>query len=146
MVCEDGSEYLERFTRFLDEEFEFTPAGDAAALVGAIAGATGVILDLDFRRTPPERLVDESGATSGQLAEPERRRLSESQGILILRALRSRKLAVPVLLCADLDEDQVAWLERELAPLEVVPSHEGLLETAARMRALAVRSDLTRDA
>ena len=138
-VCEDGAEYLERYRRFLDGEFDFEPAPDAAALAAAIErGAAGAILDLDFRRTPPDRLVDEEGRTHAALADPERRRLAESQGLLILRDLRRRGLAAPVILCADLDDaEQIAWLEHTYAPLAVVPSHEGLMQTAARMRTLA---------
>ena len=138
IVCEDGSEYIERYARFLDGEFAFAAAGDAAEVM-SVAGERkpgGVILDLDFRRTPPERLVDEEGRTRDALPEAERRRLAASQGLLILRALRARGLATPVILCADLDDaEQIAWLTETYAPLAIVPSHEGLVETAARMRA-----------
>jgi hypothetical protein len=40
-----------------------------------------------------------------------------------------------VILFADFeDADQAAYLETTLAPLSIAPSHEGLLETAARMQ------------
>jgi hypothetical protein len=143
IVCEDGSEYFERFSRFLDGEFRFLPAGDAASLlrlveVGAAeGGVAGVILDLDFRRTPAERLVDEQGRTHAAVAEETRRRIAQAQGILILRLLRARGFDVPVLLFADLDDaEQAAYLERTLGPVEIVPGHEGLVQTAARMRAV----------
>jgi len=141
IVVEDGAEYLERYARFLDGEFRFAPAPDAASAEAALrAGADGLLLDLDFRRTPPDRLVDENGASRPSLPEAERRRLAESQGILILRLLRARGHATPAILCADLDDpEQVAYLERSLAPLAIAPSHEGLLETAARMRAFGIR-------
>jgi hypothetical protein len=138
VVCEDGSEYLERFRRFLDGEFQFVAAASGAALLAALdaADATGVILDLDFRRTAAAELVDEQGETNDALAEPSRRRLAETQGILILRLLRARGHRAPVLLFADFDDaGQVAYLESTLAPLAVVPSHEGLVAIAARMRA-----------
>lgn len=142
IVCEDGSEYLERFRRFLDGEFDFAAAGDGEAALAALSSssprATGVILDLDFRRTRLERLVDEQGERRATLPEAERRRLAESQGILILRLLRQRGCVAPALLCADLDDaSQVEYLERALAPLSIVPSHEGLREIAARMRTLS---------
>lgn len=141
LVCEDGSEYLERFTRFLDEEFLFEPAGSAAALLALLARpAAGVILDLDFRRTAPEALIDEQGHTlpAAELDPATRRRLAESQGIHILRLLRSRGLRVPVLLFADLDDaGQARYLETSLAPLSIVRGSEGLAQTAARLRALA---------
>ena len=140
IVCEDGTEYLERFSRFLDGEFRFVAAADAGALVALLDGdetraAAGVILDLDFRRTASERLIDETGVTQTALSDDRRRRLAATQGILILRHLRARDHALPVLLCADLDDaGQASYLEETLAPLSIVPSHEGLVQTAARMR------------
>jgi hypothetical protein len=73
VVCEDGREYLDRFTRFLGDEFVFVPALDFAAARAAAAGADGVLLDLDFRRTPPDRLVDEHGPVPPGLAWLKRR-------------------------------------------------------------------------
>ena len=91
----------------------------------------GLLLDLDFRRTDAALLVDEAGA-------PAPRSAAEVQGILILRALRSRGVKLPALLFADLDDAQrVARLAEELAPLEVVSSGEGLPGIARRLRAIA---------
>jgi hypothetical protein len=138
VVCEDGTEYVDRFRRFLGEEFDFAPAGDFAAALTACAGANvdGLLLDLDFRRTPPERLVDEAGATSAALDAGTRRRLAQSQGILVLRALRARGVALPAILFADLDDAQQArFLESSLAPLTVATSSTGLREIAALVRA-----------
>lgn len=143
IVCEDGTEYLDRFTRFLGERFAFVAALDGPALVAMLAGPTaavpsGVLLDLDFRRTPSARLVDEQGRSGQALGEPQRRRLTGQQGILILRLLRAHGYRLPVLLCADLDDAaQTAYLERTLSPLTIVPSHEGLREIAARMQAMS---------
>lgn len=137
LVCEDGTEYLERFRRFLDAHFEFVPARSAAALLAALSdGADGVILDLDFRRSPPADLVDEvGGPLAAGFDEATRRRLAGEQGIHILRLLRARGLDVPVLLFADLDDPgQVAWLTATFAPLAIVPGREGLAQTAERLR------------
>jgi hypothetical protein len=58
------------------------------------------------------------------------------QGVLILRALRNGGVAIPALLFVDLDDPQrMAFLERTLAPLEVVSSQEGLPALARRLRA-----------
>jgi hypothetical protein len=136
VVCEDGTEYVDRFRRFLGDALEFTRAGDLDAALAACAGADGLLLDLDFRRTPPERLVDEAGASSPSLDAGTRRRLAQSQGILILRALRARGVALPAILFADLDDaEQARFLERSLAPLVVAPSSTGLREIAALVRA-----------
>jgi hypothetical protein len=136
VVCEDGTEYLDRFRRFLGDSFAFTPAGDFAAALAAAAHADGLLLDLDFRRTPPEHLVDEQGASPPNLDRGSRRRLAETQGILILRQLRARGVTLPALLFADLDDgDQARFLERTLAPMTLASSRLGIVEVAALMRA-----------
>ena len=134
IVCEDGTEYLERFARFLGGEFRFALAQDAGALLAVAEGADGLILDLDFRLTPPHRLVDEQGVAHDVGPEEVRRRLAATQGILLLRLLRARGVSVRVLLCADLEAEQASYLVQSLGPLEIVPSHEGLARTAERMR------------
>jgi len=137
VVCEDGTEYLDRFQRFLSDAFDFLAAGDfAAALAAAADSASGLLLDLDFRRTPPARLVDEAGPVSPGLDAGSSRRLAETQGILILRQLRARGVGLPALLFADLDDqEQARFLERTLAPLTVVSSRLGIVEVARLMRA-----------
>jgi hypothetical protein len=149
IVCEDGAEYIERFRRFLGGSFTFVPAHDLGGALDALAAAargdgaaSGLLLDLDFRRTPPDRLVDESGrALAGaevHVDEGLRRRLTESQGIFILRALRARGVALPAVLFADLaDAEQAVFLERTLAPLVVASSRTGLGEVAALLGRLA---------
>ena len=128
LVCEDGNEYTERFQRFLGAEFHFLRATHFAEILKALPEARALLLDLDFRRTDPALLVDESGAPAG-------RDLAEVQGILILHALRSRGVTLPALLFADLDDDaRKARLEKDLAPLQIVPSGEGLLRIAQRLR------------
>jgi hypothetical protein len=135
VVCEDGTEYIERFRRFLGDAFEFVPAHGLDDALAAVGEADGLLLDLDFRRTPPERLVDERGDAPLALDEGTRRRLAESQGIFILRALRGRRVALPAVLFADLDDaQQSGFLERTLAPLVVAPSSTGLREVAALLR------------
>jgi hypothetical protein len=135
IVCEDGDEYLTRFRRFLGHEFEFVPAGDLQDVLRAAGGAAGLLLDLDFRRADPARLVDETGTPRARLAAGESRRLAEVQGVLILRALRGRGIALPALLCADLDDPaQARRLEEELKPLAVVPGSEGVARIGERLR------------
>ena len=129
IVCEDGFEYVGRFRRFV-AGFEFVRAGHFAEALALAPGALALLLDQDFRRTPQEQLVDASGAHSADA-------LPEVQGILILRALRARGIAMPALLFADLDDaDRAGRLERELAPLTIVTSSEGLPQIAARLRAM----------
>jgi hypothetical protein len=138
VVCEDGTEYLDRFRRFLGDDFDFLPAQDFLAARAAAAGADGLLLDLDFRRTPADRLVDEHGRAATELDEGTRRRLAESQGILILRQLRHASVKLPAILFADLDDAaQASYLVRTLAPLTIAASRLGLREVAALMRAAA---------
>jgi hypothetical protein len=132
VVCEDGHEYSQRFARLLGGGFTFVRAGDfAAALAFAQGSAAGLLLDFDFRRTPPGALVDEAGLQRADRPASENQRLSSVQGILILRALRAAGVRLPALLFADLDDrTQVTFLESSLAPLQVVPSSAGLAQIA----------------
>ena len=109
-------------------------ATPAAALTEA---PPGLLLDLDFRRTDAHLLVDERGDAQPRLSAGERKRLAEVQGILILRALRARGVALPALLFADLDDArQIDGLVRELGPLQVVAGSEGIGTIAQRMRSI----------
>jgi hypothetical protein len=144
VVCEDGTEYIDRFRRFLGETFEFVPARAFAEALAALPGSAGLLLDLDFRRTPPEALVDEAGAPAAGLApragldEGMRRHLAESQGILVLRALRARAVVAPAILFADLDDAARArFLEESLGPLTILSSRAGMREIAALLRGMA---------
>jgi hypothetical protein len=144
VVCEDGTEYLDRFSRFLGDDFTFVPAADFERARACAAAADGLLLDLDFRRTPPDRLVDEHGVVPASLDPERRRRLAETQGILILRQLRAGGVTLPAVLFADLDDDERArYLERTLAPLTIGSSHLGIREIGALLRGV-LRSTLPR--
>jgi len=128
LVCEDGSEYTDRFTQFLGAQFRFARAGHFAEALALAPSASALLLDLDFRRTQRALLVDERGA-------PDPRSAVEVQGILILRALRSRGVKLPAILFADLDDAaHAARLLAELAPLEILSSSEGLPRIAQLLR------------
>jgi hypothetical protein len=137
LVCEDGHEYLQRFGRFLGEELELVRVEDLpSARAACDRGPRALLFDLDFSRLPPERLIDEAGQAAARPRD-ESRRLAQMQGILILRALRAAAVTAPALLFADLDDPaRVRFLEQSLAPLQVVPSAEGMGAIAARIRAL----------
>jgi hypothetical protein len=129
IVCEDGAEYFERFQRFLGGEFRFVRAASYADLAPLLAGARAILLDLDFRRADPLKLVNAAGG-------PADRSAADVQGILILRSLRASGVTLPALLFADLDDPaRAARLEAELAPLQIVSSDEGLPRIAGRLRA-----------
>jgi hypothetical protein len=137
LIAEDGDEYTARFSRLLGASFRFLRAGSFAEVLAALEGpqpAQALVLDLDFRRTPPALLVDERG---GPVPSADAARVAAVEGILLLRALRSRGLRVPALLCADLDDpEQEQRLAAELAPLQISSSTEGMPDLARRLRAL----------
>lgn len=144
VVCEDGTEYIDRFRKFLGESFDFTPAGDFATARAALAGADGLLLDLDFRRTPPTRLIDEQGRSAAALDAGSRARLAETQGILILRRLRADGVTAPAILFADIDDDkQAQFLRRTLAPLVLATSRLGVREIAELLRGLPAPKSAT---
>lgn len=139
LVCEDGDEYTQRFLRFLGGRFRFLRAPDGRRAEQAVQAddIAGLLLDLDFRRTPPELLLGESGVPDHAPTPDQRARWSASQGILILQYLRDRGIRLPALLFADLDDrQQIDYLESSLAPLAIVSSREGLAQLATRLQAL----------
>ena len=69
-----------------------------------------------------------------------RRRLAETQGILILRQLRAAGVALPAILFADLDDaGRADYLQRTLGPLAIGSSHLGIRE---RLHVALVAMDL----
>jgi hypothetical protein len=143
LVCEDGSEYHERFERFLGSRYDFIQARSASELVdllGAPARFCAVLLDLDFRRTELAHLIDGAGAPLLNSSGEERKRLIANQGIAILAYLRKRYAGTPVLLFADLAESQVGFLVERFAPLRVVPSHVSMRELQVELDDLALQS------
>ena len=114
LVCEDGTEYTDRFRRFLGGQFQFLRAGHFAEALALAAGASAVLLDLDFRRTQPALLVDERGA-------PAPRSAADVQGILILRGLRADRfegttLPVPGLRAGETLHDAFTGQQRAAGP------------------------------
>jgi hypothetical protein len=140
IVCEDGHEYTERFQRFLHRDFRFlrVPDGRQAEAAARTGEARGLLVDLDFRRSPAADLLGEQGPPNQPPSPEEKARWSATQGILVLQHLRTQGILLPALLFADLDDrDQAAFLERTLRPLSVVSSREGLAQLAARLREIA---------
>lgn len=85
-------------------------------------------------------LIDDTGQLDSSRDPSASRCLAETQGIFILCALRALRLALPALLCADIDDPhQIAYLESTLGPMAVVDSRESVTEIAARMRAFSGR-------
>jgi len=139
VICEDGAEYSDRFARFVPD-FRYTRTTCARELFETLArgDVTGILLDLDFRRTVGPDLIDEQGETSVNRTPAEASRLAREQGILMLRQLRLRGFTTTVLLFADLDAPpRVHFLESQFAPLHVVASSDAIGDLALRMAAIA---------
>jgi len=135
IVCEDGTEYTDRFSRFLPS-YRYTRTTSARELFDALErqDAIGILLDLDFRRTAASDLIDEQGATATDRTDADSKRLTREQGVLILRQLRLRGYAIPVLLFADLDApERVHFLETQFAPLHIVMSSVAIGDLALKM-------------
>lgn len=122
LVVEDGTEYAEAFARLAPggEDVELLPAADAAAARSILVQrrVDGVFLDVDFSRTPEERLLP-GGA--------------RDQGFRIASALAPLFApGVPVVLAHDftLEPDRLAALR------ERVPALEGIVEGTPISRVL----------
>jgi len=122
LVVEDGTEYVEAFARLAPggEDVELLPAADAAAARRILVQrrVDGIFLDVDFSRTPEERLLP-GGA--------------RDQGFRIASALAPLFApGVPVVLAHDftLEPDRLAALR------ERVPALEGIVEGTPISRVL----------
>jgi hypothetical protein len=139
LVCEDGNEYLERFERFLGDDFNFLQARDfetSMRLLKRDQTVVAILMDLDFRRVPPEQLVDAEGRGIAKRTRAEVAEISANQGIYVLSSLRKNGIDIPVLLFADIDGvDQRKYLQTQFSPVEVVGSHVGLSELKQRLLA-----------
>jgi hypothetical protein len=143
LVCEDGDEYVRRFVRFLASRFEFVATGshrELSAQLGSSRPVAGILLDLDFRRTPLSDLVDERGQALTSAMSQVQRGLAAQQGICILTALRHEGCVTPAILFADIESPARAeYLVKRLGPLEVVASSVGLGELSEKLAGLARR-------
>ena len=140
LVCEDGSEYLERFERFFGAHYDFVRSQCASELVAHLtehAPVVAVLLDLDFRRTELSKLIDGEGQPLAHASNEERTRLITNQGIAILSHIRRNHDQTPVLLFADITSAQHAFLEQRFSPLTIVPSHASLRDLQHQLDSLA---------
>ena len=135
MVCEDGHEYTERFERMLGAHFHFVRAGHFAEARSALAQpVAGLLLDLDFRRTPAAHLVDEAGqehAGAGRRGAPapgRRAGIARAAGAAVSRRERPRRCCSPIWTTPG----QVEHLQATLAPMRVLSSRIGL-DVVARL-------------
>ena len=123
LVVEDGHEYTENLTRFLDGELSFERAGDGAAALARLAagGVDALFLDMRFDRIPPEDLLGDVQALIGRFGDEDRawRFLADNQGSYVLAALRDAVHGLPVVMSYVFDGEPRRFknLEARYAPL-----------------------------
>lgn len=123
LVIEDGHEYTENLTRFLDGELAFERAGDGAMALARLAsgGVDAVFLDMRFDRIPQAALLGDAQPLLARFGDEERawRFLADNQGSYVLAALRDAGHAVPVVMSYDFDGEPRRFknLESRYAPL-----------------------------
>ena len=147
LVIEDGTEYIECYTRFLPTGFAFTRAGSgprALALLGEAAFDV-IVLDMRFDRAPEAELlgnVDEvADRFNGDLVAA-RVFLEDQQGTFILAAIREAGHALPVLLSHDFSTEPRRWerLSARYAPVAYLADEAGPAEVGQQIRALLSRT------
>lgn len=133
LVIEDGTEYIDSFSRFLPDSFAFSRAGSGPEALAALAQANAsgapyhaAILDMRFDRSPqPSLLGDLAQAAERFNGDPvkARRFLEDHQGNYILAALRAAGHTLPVLFSHDFSGEPRRWerLVQKYAPLRYLP-------------------------
>jgi len=111
LVVEDGNEYMENLSRYVQGP-EYVQARSAATAINVLRSRRIdlVYLDMRFDRIPVSELVGDHGkATRDHNGDPERgwRYLQNNQGLFILDALRQAGFGhLPVVLAYDFSREQ----------------------------------------
>lgn len=111
LVVEDGDEYLTNLSTFVARGIRYTQAKSgeqACALLPALRPDL-VYLDMRFDRTPIEALLGDIVALTARFNGDVARARSfqqDNQGLFILRALRDRGFAGPVILSYDFSREE----------------------------------------
>lgn len=143
LVIEDGTEYIDAFSRFLTDGFTFTRAGSGPAGLAALRGARYdvIVLDMRFDRAPEAELlgnVDEIADRFNGDTVQARRFLEDHQGTFVLAALRDAGFTTPVLLSYDFSGEPRRWerLAARSGPVAFVGDGASPVEVGAQLRAL----------
>lgn len=114
IVCEDGREYIDRFVR-LFPHVTFVHAGHFQDVL-ITPDVRGVVLDLDFRRTPKHLRIGDDAS---------------EEGVWIARRIRAAHPSLLIVLCADLTGDRRDAVDQALAPCRILSSEAMLGDLAA---------------
>lgn len=132
LVVEDGTEYTDAFRALAGNDaggsVEMVRAGDAAEAVRVLRErrVDGVLLDVVFDRTPPDRLAGDLEAEIRRFGGDRRRaerHLAENQGFYLFTELALLLPdGVPVVIAYDFsaEPERLAALRRKRAPLSGV--------------------------
>jgi ActR/RegA family two-component response regulator len=111
LVVEDGDEYLTNLSTFVADGFSYRQAksGEQACRMLADQRPDLVYLDMRFDRTPEDQLlgnlVELAARFNGDVGRA-RRFQQDNQGLFVLRALRDRGYAGPVILSYDFGPEE----------------------------------------
>lgn len=130
LIVEDGTEYLDFFQLFLEEEYRYhhAQAGEAALAVLEAEPVALVVLDMRFERSPAEDLLGDASEVSeryfgGDLARAHRY-IEDNQGALILGEMRAHGFDQPVLFVSDMPERKLDNLRKLYGKVHAVPSFD----------------------
>lgn len=143
LVIEDGTEYVDAFSRFLPDGFAFTRAGSGPAGLALLRDRRfdAIVLDMRFDRAPEAELLGDVGATAdrfnGDVVQA-RRFVEDHQGTFILAALRDAGVGLPVLLSYDFSGEPRRWerLAARSGPVAYVGDGASPQEVGDQLRAL----------
>lgn len=146
LVIEDGTEYVDTFSRFLTRGFTFVRAGSGPAGLALLRTDPfdAVVLDMRFDRAPEAELLGDVDAIADRFngdTVQARRFLEDHQGTFVLAALREAGFPIPVLLSYDFSGELRRWerLAARSGAIDYVGDGASPAEFAARLSALVAR-------
>jgi CheY-like chemotaxis protein len=130
LVVEDGHEYIETFSRFLGEDFEWVRVGDGQACLDALSASHWDLIFLDMRFDRSERLIGDQAELEKRFhgdAGRAKKYLENHQGTYIAHAIRDAGYKHPLLFSYDFDGEpqRFAHLAARLAPMAYVNDMAG---------------------
>jgi CheY-like chemotaxis protein len=133
LLVEDGHEYIEAFTRYLGDEFEFVRAGDGLAALRQLTEASWHAVFLDMRFDRADCLLGDLDALELRFHgdRPRAKRfLEDNQGTYIAAAVREAGHTHPLLFSYDFDSEprRLAHLRTRYAPLDYIGDTAGPAE------------------
>ncbi len=133
LVVEDGHEYIEAFTRYLGEEFDFVRAGNGFDALDQLSAEEWHAVFLDMRFDRADRLLGDLDALELRFhgdRSRAKRFVEDNQGTYIAAAIRSAGYVHPLLFSYDFDSEprRLAHLRERYSPLSYIGDTAGPAE------------------